>query len=92
MVKVLKPFHDAPSGRYVRPGDEVEPTPGRHDELAANGLVSPREAGAKSDPAPANKMADAPANKAGPAVTPPPILAPVPAPERRGPGRPPKVR
>lgn len=86
MVKVLRPFHDGPTGRFVRPGDEVEPTPGRHDELAANGLVPPRETGAKMQSTVENKMADPPANKS---VT---VAAPPPAPAKRGPGRPAKVR
>lgn len=65
MVKVLRPFHDAPSRRFVRPGDEVDPTPGRHLELAANGLVEPPEPETKAVTPPENKMAPAPVNKAG---------------------------
>lgn len=86
MVKVLRPFHDGPSGRFVRPGDEVEPTPGRHDELAANGLVPPREPAAKTEAAPPIGLADIPAAKS---VT---VAAPKPPPAKRGPGRPPKGR
>lgn len=86
MVKVLRPFHDGPSGRFVRPGDEVDPTPGRHDELAANGLVSPREPVAETVTAPQSGLPDAPAAKSVTVAAPPPALA------KRGPGRPPKGR
>lgn len=80
MVKVLRPFHDAPSQRYVRAGDEIYPTPNRHAELAANGLVEPPDTETKAAPDAQNKMAEAPANKA------------VTATAKRRPGRPPGAK
>lgn len=83
MAKVLRTFRDAPSGRVVNPGDEIHPTPGRHEELAEQGLVEPPGAGAKAAEPPANKTAEPPVNKA--------VTAPA-EPEKRGPGRPPVKR
>lgn len=84
MVKVLRTFRDAPSGRIVHPGDEVDPTPSRHDELARQGLVEERQADAKAAPSVENKMAPVPANKA---IT---LTAPATVPAKRG--RPPGGR
>jgi hypothetical protein len=77
MVKVLRTFRDGPSGRIVHPGDEVDPTPARHNELALQGLVEPPGTGAKTAPNPANKMAPAPADKA---IT---VTAPAEVPKRK---------
>lgn len=85
MVKVLRTFRDGPSGRVVHLGDEVDPTPARHDELALQGLVEERQATVKAAPDPENRMAPAPSNKA---IT---VAAPAETPKRKM-GRPPGAK
>lgn len=75
MAKVLRPFYDAPSRQVVHPGDYVFPTPGRLEELIANGLVEGLSE-EKAQPAPENKMAPVALNKATPA--PAPVRTPAP--------------
>ncbi|MGF9764118.1 hypothetical protein AAII07_54345 [Microvirga sp. 0TCS3.31] len=62
-VKVLRPFNATPQGGLVDVGDEIDVADVRAEELVLLGLAERLHA-RKAAPAPENKMAPEPLNKA----------------------------
>lgn len=79
-IEVVRPFNKTPRGDIAEPGELLDVTETRGEELKRLGLARDPLPQVKQAPTPENKMAPVPENKA----------APSPLPKRRG--RPPKVR